>query len=165
MDGWNTGADTGFPEGVGVKTFTSTPPPLDIVRVTSSALRKIEKHPHPWTFTSTHPPLDIVRVTSSALKKLKNTPPLGHCPCDVSHIPRGGGDRSRSRTLCIGFEYRDKFKGGGGGDHPCHLPLDPPLEHYIQGMVGLSIYHGRNKESSSNRRGWLIRHSGAYFHL
>ena len=26
-------------------------PPLDIVRVTSSALRKIEKHPHSWTFT------------------------------------------------------------------------------------------------------------------
>ena len=28
-----------------------TPPPLDIVRVTSFALRKIEKHPHSWTFT------------------------------------------------------------------------------------------------------------------
>ena len=29
LDRWNTGADTGFPEGVGggVKTFTSTPPP------------------------------------------------------------------------------------------------------------------------------------------
>ena len=27
------------------------------------------------------------------------------------------------------------------------------------------LYHGRNKESSSNRRGWLISHSGAYFHL
>ena len=26
-------------------------PPLDIVRVTSFALRKIEKHPHSWTFT------------------------------------------------------------------------------------------------------------------
>ena len=40
----------------GVKTFTSTPPPLDIVRVTSPALRKIEKRPHSWTFTSTPPP-------------------------------------------------------------------------------------------------------------
>ena len=39
-----TGADTGFPEG---GDFTSTPPPLDIVRVTSSTLRKIEKHPPP----------------------------------------------------------------------------------------------------------------------
>ena len=30
LDGWNTGADTGFPEGegAGVKTFTSAPPPL-----------------------------------------------------------------------------------------------------------------------------------------
>ena len=39
-----TGADTGFPEGGG--DFTSTPT-LGIVRVTSSALRKIEKHPPP----------------------------------------------------------------------------------------------------------------------
>ena len=86
-----------------MKTFTSTTP-LDIVHVTSSALRKIEKHPHSWTFTST---------------------PLGPCPCDVIHIPRGGGDRSRSRTLCIGFQYRGSSRGG---DHPCHPPpLDPPL--------------------------------------
>ena len=42
--------------------------PLDIVRVTSSALRKIEKHPHSWTFTSTPPPLDIARVTSSTFQ-------------------------------------------------------------------------------------------------
>ena len=41
-----------------------------------------------------HPPLDIARVTSSTFQG-------------------GGGDRSRSRTLCIGFQYRDKFKGGG----------------------------------------------------
>ena len=34
-----------FLKGGGVKTFTSTPPPLDIVRVTSPALRKIEKRP------------------------------------------------------------------------------------------------------------------------
>ena len=27
------------------------------------------------------------------------------------------------------------------------------------------LYHGRNKKSSSNRCGWLISHSGAYFHL
>ena len=56
LDRWNTGADTGFPEGG-----------LDIVRVTSSALHKIEKHPHSWTFTST-PPLDIARVTSSTFQ-------------------------------------------------------------------------------------------------
>ena len=41
--------------------------PLDIVRVTSSALRKSENHPHSWTFTST-PPLDIARVTSSTFQ-------------------------------------------------------------------------------------------------
>ena len=35
-----------FLKGGGVKTFTNTHPPLDIVRVTSSAMRKIEKHPH-----------------------------------------------------------------------------------------------------------------------
>ena len=39
-----TGADTGFPEG-GISQ--APPPPLDIVRVTSSALQKIEKHPPP----------------------------------------------------------------------------------------------------------------------
>ena len=45
--------------------------PLNIVRVTSSALQKIEKHPHSWTFTS--------------------TPPPGHCPYDVIQFRGGGG--------------------------------------------------------------------------
>ena len=51
-----SGADPGFLKGGGAWktphswTFTSTPP-LDIVRATSSALRKFEKHPHSWTFT------------------------------------------------------------------------------------------------------------------
>ena len=52
-----SGADTGFPEGGGgggEDIHKHPPPPLDIVRVTSSVLRKIEKHPHSWTFTSTH---------------------------------------------------------------------------------------------------------------
>ena len=35
----------------GYRIFHKHPPPLDIVRVMSSALRKIEKHPHSWTFT------------------------------------------------------------------------------------------------------------------
>ena len=40
-------ADTGFPEGGGGgEDIHKHPPPLDIVRVTSSAMRKIEKHPH-----------------------------------------------------------------------------------------------------------------------
>ena len=44
LKGGGPGADTGF--------FTSTPPlALDIVRVTSSDLRKFEKHHHSWTFT------------------------------------------------------------------------------------------------------------------
>ena len=67
-----TGADrpTGFPEGGGggredVHKHTH---PLNIVRVTSSALQKIEKHPHSWTFTSTPPPLDIARMTSSTFR-------------------------------------------------------------------------------------------------
>ena len=69
-----TGADTGFPEGGGLKTFTSTPPPLDIVCVTSSALRKIEKHPHSWTFTST-PPWTLSAWRHPPSGELKNTPP------------------------------------------------------------------------------------------
>ena len=71
--------------------------------MTSSALRQIEKHPHSWTFTSTYPPppLDIARVTSSTFQG-------------------GWGDRSRSRILCIGFQYRDKFKGG------VITPVTPP---------------------------------------
>ena len=73
-----------------MKTFTSTHThPLNIVRVTSSALQKIEKHPHSWTFTSIPPPLG-----------------LGHCPYDVNHIPGGGGviGPGHARTLCcIGY--------------------------------------------------------------
>ena len=47
-----------FPEGGGGwRHSTSTPPPpLDIACVTSSALRKIEKHPYSCTFASTPPP-------------------------------------------------------------------------------------------------------------
>ena len=67
--------------GGGVKTFTSTHThPLNIVRVTSSALQKIEKHPHSWTFTSTPPP--------------PWTLPVWRHP----HSGGGGCDRSRSRT-------------------------------------------------------------------
>ena len=57
----------------GYRIFHKHPPPLDIVRVTSSDLRKFEKHPHSWTFTST-PPLDIVCVTSSAIRKIEKHP-------------------------------------------------------------------------------------------
>ena len=88
--------DNSFLKGGGVKTFHKHPPPLghclrdvtrppenwktpplldihkhpplDIVRVTSSALRKIEKHHHSWTFARTPPPLDIACVTSSTFQ-------------------------------------------------------------------------------------------------
>ena len=46
-----TGADPGFLKGGGVQHSQAPPPPLDIVRVMWSALRKIEKHNHSWTFT------------------------------------------------------------------------------------------------------------------
>ena len=55
--------DNSFLKGGGEDNSPSIPP-LDIVRVTSSALRKIEHH-HSWTFASTPPPpLDIACVTS-----------------------------------------------------------------------------------------------------
>ena len=90
-----TGADTVFPEGRGGEDIPQqTHPPLDIVCVTSSALRKIEKHPHSWTFTSTPPPLDIACVTSSTFQ--------------------GGGVIGPGHEhFAIGFQYRDKFRGGG----------------------------------------------------
>ena len=94
----------------------------------------IHKHPPPLG----HCLRDVIRPLKNwkipPLLDIHKHHPLGHCPCDVIHIPRGG-DRSRSRTLCIGFQYRDKFKGGG--DHPCPPP-DPPLEHYTG--YGWAVY-------------------------
>ena len=46
-----------------IQDFSQAPPPLDIVRVTSSDLRKFEKHP--------------------TLGHSQAPPPLGHCPRDV----------------------------------------------------------------------------------
>ena len=65
-----------FLKGGGGEDIHKHPPPLDIVRVTSSALRKIEKHPHSWTFT---------------LPKLEKHP---HSWTFTSQ-GGGGGDRSR----------------------------------------------------------------------
>ena len=60
----------------GYKIFHKHPPlghcPRDVIRP-----QKIWKTPHSWTFTST-PPLDIVRVTSSDLRKFEKHPTLGH---------------------------------------------------------------------------------------
>ena len=97
LDGWNTiqaRVQDFLKEGGGGEDIHKHPP-LDIVRVTSSALRKIEKHPHSWTFTSTTPPLDSARVTSSTFQG-------------------GGGVIGPGQAhFAIGFQYRDKFKGGG----------------------------------------------------
>ena len=88
----STGADTGFPErGGGVKTFTSAHP-LDIVRMTSSALPKSDPR-RGYRISWGGGGEGIVRVTSSALQKVEKTPtlgqsqapPLGHYPRDVTH--------------------------------------------------------------------------------
>ena len=68
-------------------------PPLDIVCVTSPALQKIVKHPHSWTFTS--------------------TPPLGHCTCDVIHIPKGGGVIGPVTHTWHRFLVSGQVQGGG----------------------------------------------------
>ena len=107
-----TGADTGFPEGGGVKTFHKHPP-LDIVCVTSSALRKIEKHPHSWTLSAwrhhKHPPWTL---------------PVWRHP----HSKGGGGVIGPGHEhFAIGFQYRDKFKGGG-----VIIPVTPPGSHWIK---------------------------------
>ena len=99
-----------FLKGGGVKTFHKHHPPLDIVCVTSSALRKIEKHPRSWTFSSTTTPLDIACVTSSTFQGGGGVIGPGH------------------EHFAIGFQYRDKFKGGGGVIIPVTPPPDPPLD-------------------------------------
>ena len=100
------------------------------------------------TFRSTPPPLDIARVTSSpsALRTFTSTP-LGHCPCDVIPHSKGGGGvigpyQPQSRTLCTHSAYRfpgsGQVQGAGGGDHSRHThththtythTLDPPLSY------------------------------------
>ena len=94
---YSTGADTGFPDwggGGGVKTFTSTPPPL-------------EKHPHSWTFTST-PPWTLSAWRHPPSVKLKNTPTLGP---SQAHIPWAW-------TLPVW--RHPQSKGGGGVIGPGH---------------------------------------------
>ena len=92
----------------GYKIFHKHPPPLDIVRVTSSDLRKFEKHP--------------------TLGHSQTPPPLGHCPRDVIRpqkiwktpplldIHKRGGP-----TLGPMLKSLHRGPKGGGPD-----PLDPP---------------------------------------
>ena len=101
----------------GYRIFHKHPPPLDIVCVTSSAIRKIEnQHPHSWTFTSTRPPLDIVCVTSSAIRKIEKHP-------HSWTFTKGGGVQLWGPTLGPNVKKPTSWpkRGGGGPD-----PLDPP---------------------------------------
>ena len=126
-------------EGGGGEDIHKHTHPLDIVRVTSSALRKIEKHSHSWTFTNTHPPpWTLAASRHPPSEKLKNTPTLGHSqappsppPLDIARVTsstfQGGGGWSVTVTHTL---HRFSVSGQvrGGGDHPCHpTPLDPPL--------------------------------------
>ena len=83
--------------------------------MTSSALRKFEKHPHSWTFTT--------------------TTPLGHCPCDVIHIPRGGGVITPVTHThpgsATGVHLRSTSKKRGGGP-----TLGPMLKSLHRGPKG-----------------------------
>ena len=90
------------------------PPPLDIVRVTSSDLRKFEKHPT-LGHSQAPPPLDIVRVTSSDLRKIWKTPPL----LDIHK--RGGSNFGPNVKKPTSWPKR------GGSGPPGPPPLDPPL--------------------------------------
>ena len=114
------GADPGFLKGGGgsrrrYRIFHKHPP-LDIGHVTSSDLKKFEKHPHSWTFTSAPPPLDIVRVTSFALRKIEKHP-------HSWTFTKGGGPTLGPMLKSL---HRGP-KGGGSGPPGPPPPLDPPL--------------------------------------
>ena len=94
LDGWNT---------------RRTPPPLDIVRVTSSIwktppLLDIHRHPPPpWTLSAwRHPPSEKLENTP-LLDIHKHPPPLGHCPCDVIHIFQGWNKIAKGETKSLGW--------------------------------------------------------------
>ena len=143
----SAGADPGFLKRGGgsrrgYRIFHKHPPPLDIVRVTSSDLRKFEKHPHSWTFTSTPPPWTLSAWRHPPSEKLKNTPTLGHSQ-------KGG-------VQLWGPMLKSLHCGPKGGVRTPWTPppLDPPL-------VRLSICHDHvdlllcspNSESCALRHG------------
>ena len=90
-----------------------------------------------YTDNHKHPPLDIARVTSSTLPKFE-TPPLGHCLCDVIiNIPKGlicsflwpifSSCFARiSPTVCPNFT-RCLPEFGGAAAPPCPPPHTPML--------------------------------------
>ena len=108
-----------------IQDFSQAPPPLDIVRVTSSDLRKFEKHP--TLGHSQAPPPSLLDIH-------KHPPPLGHCPRDVIRpqkiwktpplldIHKRGGP-----TLGPMLKSLHRGPKGGGVRTPWTPPLDPPL--------------------------------------
>ena len=114
-----------FLKGGGGEDIHKPPPPLghcprDVIRPPKNwkppPLLDIHKHPPPpWT-------LPCPRVTSSTFQ--------------------GGGDRCRSRTLCIGFQYRDKFKGGGVIIPVTVTPSPPPLNSDPRLRATAELYIG-----------------------
>ena len=92
-----TGADTGFPERGGGEDIPQAPPP-------------------PWTlFAWRHPPSGKLKNTPT-LGHSQAPPPHGHCPCDVIHIPRGGGSVPVTHT----FRFSVSGQVQGGGRSGCH---------------------------------------------
>ena len=82
-------------------------PPLDIVRVTSSDLRKFEKHPHSWTFTkgggSNFGP-NVKKPTSWPKRggpdPLDPPPPwIRHCLYILYIVSQGCGGKGRAYRL------------------------------------------------------------------
>ena len=119
--GGGPGADTGF--------FTSTPP---------------------WRLSAwRHPPSENLKNTPTFGHSQAPPPPLGHCPRDVIHIPRGAGLSPLSHThpgSATGVHLRStsKKRGGSnfgsnvkkptswpkGGGGPDPLPPPPWIRHW-----------------------------------
>ena len=119
----------------GSRHSQAPPPPLDIVRVASSALQKMRntptlghsQAPPPWTLC----PRDVIRppenwkIHPCTVAHISQAPPLvGHCPCDVIHIYF----KSLLKKRKLVVESR------GGHDPP---PLDPRLVDWFLALLHL----------------------------
>ena len=120
------------PSSSSLRRHGSTPPPFDIARVTSSALRKIDEHPAPppppprgLGHLHKHPPppplinklalvLDIARVTTLTFQEGGGG---GDRPCHAHYIIY-----SSTRSIV----FRIKTSSGGGGDYTRHPPPPHP---------------------------------------
>ena len=101
-----------FLKGGGVKTFTSTSPPLDIVCVTSSALQKNECHPH--------------IVKKFVEKKIggreqggSRPPPPGSAPVGLYYCrgEGGGSGQQQQKTKYATAPDDDWYLAYGKGEH------------------------------------------------